>query len=221
MISIPCTLNKSPFYALLTPMLNETEILLLKHDELVQTKLEQLRQEFISINPDLKLSLDDILALVLIAPAVGVALANENMSIFEELSLENKLKQFTRRRDLTAKDDVLKAYQTVLGDFYTWENKLYHVLRYVVNFSLDKQKEVKELLFNEDLSNTEWGIAAMNAPYYLIKILNLIFLADDKNMTSEKRILPIELKKIYAIGEVIDLANMPIFIKFCSTFKLK
>ncbi|TAF33511.1 MAG: hypothetical protein EAZ57_10335 [Cytophagales bacterium] len=203
-------------------MLNDIEINTLLLDSVVEQKLIMVRGVLADVNESLQLiPIQDILAVVLISPAIGIALANGKVSIFEELSLEHKLKFLTRRRSLARTDLAFTAFSVVMGGFDDLEDMLYDALKEIVNFSLNKQVEVKELLLKEDLSQMEWNVVAMNAPYFLIKMLKLIFFIDSQSNALEHTVLLIELEKIKSIGQSLELDQMPIFGKFCESFTLK
>ncbi len=203
-------------------MLNESELSILLQNKSVREPLDLLRNDFFSAYEKISpLDEKDFFALTLLAPSIAIALANGSISLFEELSLTKKARMLSRQEDaFRTNDPLLAALKQLTKDFQRWENDFYQTIKTAMYSSL-KQNELlwKHLHEKKSVSNV-WKKDALNAPYVLVKFLVLLFLEEEKIITTPL-LSQVEYKKLITIGEKLELNKLPIFKSFCKVFDVR
>ncbi len=85
-----------------------------------------LKQEFVNKEAEfLDISDHDFLALAMMTPTVGIALANGSVSLFEELALNKKARKLSKGGYFLKRDPVVDGMKYLIKDFDIWRNKFF------------------------------------------------------------------------------------------------
>lgn len=203
-------------------MITDSEFVALMNDKKVLTATLDLKREFLTSEMDfVELGDDDFVALVFLAPTVGIALANGTISLYEQLILNNKARKLSRGSYFLKKDPVLKGLRFLIENFSTWEDKFYSLIKLVIHSSLKRNPFIYDALKNEKSLSGDLKIDMLNAPYVFIKFLSFIFLEEEDDLMNDRIISNVEHKKVLDIAKKLDLAEIPLFKIFWDTFEVK
>jgi hypothetical protein len=147
---------------------------------------------------------EDFFALILLAPAVGMALANGNISLYEELALNKKARQLSKGNYFLRKDPFMGSLGKFVTEFARFETGCYRLIGQVIAAQLP--------------SGLPPGGNLMAAPYFLVKLLVIMFLREEDSILGSRGISRTELAKLRAIGEYLGLGQAAVFAVFCDTF---
>ncbi len=173
--------------------------------------------------PYLEISDHDFFSLIMMAPTVGMALADGKVSLFEELALNKKARKLSKGGYFMKKDPVVYAMKFLLKKFDIWSEKFFEVLILAMHKSIDLSSLEKQD-FNEDMevSYPEYKKEVLNTPYILIRFIASFFLENDEEIISTNRhIGRSEYLRMLTIGEQLKLNKLPVFQMFCKTFDQK
>ncbi|PWJ44820.1 hypothetical protein [Sediminitomix flava] len=193
---------------------------LVRNDEVFEATME-LKKDFMKASSFMHLGDDDFIALIMLAPSVGVALANGSVSLFEELSLNKKMRKLSRKSFFQKHDPLTPALQFLVRRFNVWENRFYEVLKLTMHSSLKKNDVILDSLKNPASLTGDFTIDILNAPYIFVKFLSFLFLDEEDDLLNQRTINKVEHEKIIAIGNYLELDNIPLFQEFCETFIIK
>ena len=158
-------------------MITDSEFVPLMNDKEVLNATMNLKREFLTSEMDfIELGDDDFVALVFLAPTVGIALANGTISLYEQLILNNKARKLSRGSYFLKRDPLLKGLRFLIENFDSWEDKFYSLVKVVMHSSLKRNSLVYKTLKSEDSLSGDLRIDMLNAPYVFIKFLSFIFL---------------------------------------------
>lgn len=185
----------------------------------VALKKEFLRNEA----PYLDITDHDFFSLIMMAPTVGIALADGTVSLFEELALNKKARKLSRGGYFMKKDPVVYAMKFLLKKYDIWAEKFFHVLNLAMHASFNMEEmEKADFNENEEVTYGEYKNTVLNTPYILIRFIASFFLENDENIISEsRRIGRNEYLQMLKIGEQLGLNKLPVFQMFCKTFDQK
>ena len=134
-------------------MLTDSEIVTLMQDDEVLAASLELKKDFLKAEAQfLDIGDDDFVALMLLAPSVGVALANGSISLFEELSLNKKARFLSRGSYFLKKDPIVHGLKYLIKQFDQWESKCYAFVKLVMFSTLRKTPAIIESLKRKDAS---------------------------------------------------------------------
>lgn len=203
-------------------MLTESELVTLMEDQDVLDSVLALKKDFTeSESKFTDLSHDDFISLVLLAPSVGVALANGSISLFEELSLNKKARSLSRKSYFLKRDPLAHALKYLIQHFDKWEDRFYELIR-ITMFSTLRKNEVLWVAFRDPNSSTgDLGMDIMNAPYIFVKLITFLFLEEENDMVTRRSISQVEFDKIVDIGKRLGLAEVPAFNTFIQGFDVR
>jgi hypothetical protein len=190
------------------PMLTDSEIVTLMQDNEVLNASLELKKEFLR-------------AEALLAPSVGIALANGSISLFEELSLNKKARFLSRGSYFLKKDPIVHGLKYLVKHFDQWEERCYAFVKAVMLSTLNKNKFVYAALTNPESTTGDLSQDILNAPYILVKFISFMFLEEEDDLLNASMISEVELKKVQEIGEKLGLGEMPLFKLFYDSFELK
>jgi len=106
-------------------MFTENEVSALINDEDILAKTVELKKQFITKEAQfLEINDHDFLSLVILAPSVGVALANGSVSLFEEISLNKKARKLSKGGYFMKKDPVVVAMGYLIKNYNDWIEEL-------------------------------------------------------------------------------------------------
>ncbi len=190
----------------------------------IQEATIELKKDFCKNEaPYLEISDNDFFSLIIMAPTLGVALANDSISIFEERALNKKARKLSKGGYFMKKDPVVFAMKFLIKNFDKWKGKFYGVLRLSIESSFNYEGIQKETFKEEkEVTYAEYKMEVLRQPYILIRFIASFFLENDEEIISDNRAIG---KKEYAvmldIGEALGLSEIPVFHMFCKTFDVK
>jgi hypothetical protein len=198
-------------------MLNENDLQTLAEPLLVQELTASLRLSFNELEKDFKnIISEDFIALVLLMPAVGIALANREISFFEELMLNKKARQLSRNSYFISKDPVVHAMKYSVVHFADWESSFYEVIKVMIDELLKKYQIDKEALTKHHQLEDEELILA-NPPLF-VKLIQFLFVEKEEDFFTIRKVSAYEYKKILEISKKLEINDLPIFQRFYDTF---
>lgn len=203
-------------------MFSENEIAtmvdIVKIDEAVASAKKSFIEEEANF---LEISDHDFLALIMMTPAIGVALANGSVSLFEELALNKMARKMSKGGYFLKMDPVAHAMKFLIKSFDKWEDHFYEVINVCMEETIDHIK-----LKNLETAEMENPIQAfarelMNVPYIFVRFLSTMVLNDESDIVEQRSISQVEYDKILNIGERLKFDEVPVFRSFCKTFEVK
>ena len=203
-------------------MLTDSELATLMQDKEVLHAVLSLKKDFIEQEGDfLEITDEDFMSLVLLAPSVGIALANGSISLFEELTLNKKARRLSRGSYFVKKDPVVHSLQFLVKNFDTWEERFYSIIKQMIFSTFRQSPPVLAVLQNPKAATNNLGVDILNAPYIFIKFITFLFLDEEDDLLNERSVSNLEFRKIEEIGKKIGIADLPIFQMFCRTFAVR
>ncbi len=203
-------------------MISDSEFIALMNDREVLETTMKLKKDFISAEFDfIELGDDDFVALVFLAPTLGIALSNGTISLFEHLILNNKARKLSRGSYFLKKDPVLKGLEYLVEHFARWEKPFYQLIKQVLFSSLKKSPAMHELLRGEQSVTGNFQVDVLNAPYIFVKFLAFLFVEEEDDLMNERTISRIEHEKILDIAQHLSIAELPLFKEFWESFDVK
>ncbi len=201
-------------------MFNESEITAIIEDPRLLESVRILKKEFKKKEaPYLEISDHDFFCLILLTPAVGIALAKGPVSLMEEMALHKKARMVSKGGYYLKKDPVVYAMKFLIDATGQWEDKFYEIIRMAMDRSVDMSGIRNFTDKTEKLSDAELNQLVFNTPYIFIRFMQTFFWEEDHMMLIEKRrISKAEFDKIAEIGRRLHLKNTLIFKKFLDNF---
>ena len=194
-------------------MLNQKELDILLKEPQTTKNLEILRVEFAKKSPQSQaISDEDFISLVLLAPSLGIALAHGSISLFEELSLNKKVRSLSNKSKLLKNDSLFYALRFLKNNFSDWEDNFYQIIKLILYSSLKKNNLIWDTFQQKNASTNNLQIDVLNAPYIFVKIMTFLFLEDGETFVSKRSIAQTEYEKIVEIGEKLELNK---YCRFC------
>lgn len=169
----------------------------------------------------LEISDHDFLSLIMMTPAIGVALANGSISLFEELALNKMARKMSKGGYFLKTDPVAHAMKFLIGNFDNWESQFIEVIKTCMRATFDL-----ETLEELDSSTSDDPVKCfardlMNVPYIFVRFLSTMILNDESDIVEQRSISKVEFAKIVDLGEKLGLSEIPVFQSFCKTFQVK
>ena len=105
-------------------MFSENEIAILLENKEISQATEEAKNDF-KLNQVEMLEIEnhDFLALVMMAPPIGIALANGSISLFEDLALNKLARKMSRGGYFMKVDPVAHAMKYLVKHFDRWESR--------------------------------------------------------------------------------------------------
>lgn len=203
-------------------MFSENEIATLIAYPEIDSEVQKEKETFIKAEASmLQISDHDFLSLIMMTPAVGVALANGSVSLFEELALNKMARKMSKGGYFMKVDPVAHAMKYLINNFQDWEDRFCAVIRLCMTTTMDM-----ESLKNISPSNTsdpiqDFARDLMKVPYFFVRFLSIVVLNDESDIVEYRSISKVEFEKIQDIGKRLDIAEHPVFGSFCNTFDIK
>ena len=203
-------------------MFTEYEIETMMEYSEVQSATLKLKKEFLKIEaPYLEISDEDFFSLIIMTPTIGIAMADGNISLWEEMALNKKARKLSRGGCFMKKDPVVYAMKYLIKNYYNWSDRFFEVLKTTIQTSC-KQDDLKLTAFDPDkeMNYREFKKAVLESPYILIRFIASFFLENDEDIiNSNHKIGKTEYQRLLIIGEKLELDKIPVFQMFCQTFK--
>ena len=198
-------------------MFTEAEIAVIIENKEIDNIVENLKKDFIQkVAPYFEISNHDFLSLILLSPVVGKAMANDNISFREEMSLQKKARKLSKGGFFLSKDPVADCMKFLIKGFAEWENKFYLTIKDIFYVLFDQ-----ETLKKANNTNVAYQTRVIEAPYILVRFISSLFLERDEDILNPGKIRNIEFEKIKAIGEKTGLSELNLFNEFIKAFDLK
>lgn len=203
-------------------MLTEYEIETMLENPPIMEATQRLKKEFVKTDaPYLEISDHDFFSLVMLAPTVGVALANGSVSLFEELNLNKKARKASKGGYFLKKDPTVHAMKFLLKNYDKWEPRFFEVLKVALDSSFHIEKLKVTTSMEEEVSYDDYKREVLHSPYIFIRFLSSFFLQDDESIFQKRSIGKTDYQRLLEIVEKLDLHQIPVVHKFCKTFKVK
>lgn len=203
-------------------MFTEYEVEFMMEDPVIQKATFELKKDFVKTEaPYLEIEDQDFFSLVLMAPTVGIALANGSVSLFEELALNKKARKLSRGGYFLKKDPVVYAMKYLIKNYTIWEDKFFDLINIAMHecFDLESMKTTKgkEVEFNDSTYKSN----IMTTPYIFIRFLSAFFLNEDEDIINSRSMVLKDYEKLIDIGHKLELDGVPVFQMFTKTFVVK
>ena len=203
-------------------MITDSELVVLMEDQEVLKSVLKLKTDFLTSEMDfIHMGDDDFVSLVLLTPSIGIALANDSISLYEELMLNRKARKLSRGSYFLKIDPISPAVTYLIENFEVWEDRFYDLIRLMLHATLKESPVISDALFNKDAGTGSLGRDILNAPYIFVKFLGFLFVEDVDDLLNTRGIEEAELDKVKYIGGKLNIANAPVFQKFCESFELR
>ena len=196
-------------------MFSENEIAILLENKEIRQAAEEAKDDF-KLNQVEMLEIEnhDFLALVMMTPPIGIALANGSISLFEDLALNKLARKMSQGGYFMKVDPVAHAMKYLIKHFSKWENRFFEVLKVCIRINVDKQAYTAE----QDIDSFNLGEELMRAPYFMVQMLSSLILREEADLSQERNISKVEFEKVLEIGKKLEIDDLPIFGLFCKTF---
>jgi hypothetical protein len=198
-------------------MFTEAEIAVIIENQEIDKIVETLKSDFLKKEaPYFEISNHDFLSLILLSPVVGKAMANNNISFREEMSLQKKARKLSKGGFFLSKDPVADGMKFLIKKFDQWEDDFYRAIKSIFQVLFEK-----ETLDKANNASVPYQIRVMDAPYILVRFISSLFLEREEDILNPGKIRKIEFEKIKSIGEKTGLTELNLFNEFIKAFKVK
>ena len=193
-------------------MFTENEISALILDRNIKKETEKLRQEFIEKEaPFLEISVHDFLALILLTTSVGIALANDSVSLMEEMALNKKARKYSKGGYFLKQDPVVTAMGYLIKHYDIWSEIFYGHIKKLIGLMIDKDELMKSTVDSSDVTDEQYCVELLKAPFVLVRFISS-FLSNsgDEDLSVERKIGNNEYDRTIEILEKVDLIKIPL-----------
>ncbi|ADR20506.1 hypothetical protein MATR_18730 [Marivirga tractuosa] len=198
-------------------MFTEAEIAVIIENQEIEKITEELRTNFLEKTaPYFEISNHDFLSLILLSPVVGKAMANNNISFKEEMSLQKKARKLSKGGFFLSKDPVADCMKFLIKKFDEWEHEFYASIKKIFHILFEK-----ETIDRANDTSFSYEIRVMRAPYILVRFISSLFLEREEDILNPGRLRKIEWEKIKFIGEKTGLSELVLFNEFMDAFEVK
>ncbi|WMN11109.1 hypothetical protein QYS49_37230 [Marivirga salinae] len=198
-------------------MFTEAEIAVIIENQEIEKITEALRKDFLEKTaPYFEISNHDFLSLILLSPVVGKAMANNNISFKEEMSLQKKARKLSKGGFFLSKDPVADCMKFLIKKFDQWEDEFYGTINKIFHILFEK-----ETIDKANDTTKSYQIRVMEAPYILVRFISSMFLEREEDILNPGKIRNIEFDKIKSIGMKTGLSELTIFNEFLEAFEVK
>ncbi len=203
-------------------MFSENEIATMVEIKEIQAATATAKERFINEEVSLlDISDHDFLSLIMLTPAVGVALANGSISLFEELALNKMARKMSKGGYFMKMDPVAHAMKFFIKNFTKWEPIFFNVIEVCMDSTIDRKSLGKMKVADLGDPIKDFAHDLMSVPYIFVRFLSTMVLNDESDIVEYRSISKIEFEKIMDIGAKLRINEVPVFKSFCSTFEVK
>lgn len=203
-------------------MFTEHEIHTIVEIPEVMEATRELKKDFCKKEaPYLDISDHDFFSLVMMAPTVGIALADGKLTLFEELALNKKARKLSLGGYFMKKDPVVYAMKFLMKKYDEWSDRFYDVLSLAMHKSFDMGgMEVQEFDESKEVPYEDYKFAILNSPYILIRFISSFFLESDEDIIRKRHnIGKNEYERLIQIGQKLGLQKLMVFQMFVKSFE--
>lgn len=204
-------------------MFTENEVGLMLENKDIENAVIELKKDFVRNEAKfMEISDHDFLSLVLLTPAVSIALADKNVSLFEELALNRRARKLSKGGYFWKKDPVVIAMGHLIEHYDKWEEKFFALLRSVMNTALDFDSIIYQDIADEDLTPGTFRKEVLKAPYGFVRFLASFFCTEDDDILNveSRKIVRKEYERMIDVGNKLNLKKVPVFRHFCATYQI-
>ena len=204
-------------------MFTENEVAAIIADPITEEKIAVLRKEFLKEEAQfLEIDNHDFLSLMLMTPSVGIAMANGSVSLFEEMALNKKARKLSKGGYFMKKDPVVVAMGFLIKKYDKWEARFFEDLNVIINRMFDKQSMIENHKIAEEMTDEEFCLEGLRAPFFFIRCLTSFFMNDeDEDIVRHRKASKSDYDRIVSIGEKLGFNEIPLYKKFLTTFDIK
>jgi len=207
-------------------MITEKELELLLAKPAIEAKLQDLKADFLKKEAQLlEISDHDFLALAILVPSLGLALANGTISLMEEQALNKKARRLSKGGYFLKRDPVVFAMKFLIKAYDKWEltfctflqevlESTGHISQYYVD-----QDAAESPDFEADLA--EMGFELMRLPYIVNQLTTAFFFNDSGEVLNERSIPQAEFQKLNDLGPKLGLDKLRYFKLLLATYEVK
>ncbi len=203
-------------------MFTEYEIETMVENPVILEAAQTLKKDFLKTEaPYLEINDHDFFSLVMMAPTVGIALADGTISLFEEIALNKKARKLSKGGYFMKKDPVVYAMKFLIKNYFNWSDKFFGVLQVAMRAACDLENVTQRRIDTTgEVDYAAYKKEVLNAPYILIRFIASFFLENDEDIINkDHKIGKSEYQSMLLIGEKLGLDNLVVFQMFCQTFK--
>lgn len=205
-------------------MFTENEVSLMIEKPEVIESLKPLKKDFLKTEAQfLEISDHDFLSLVLLSPAVGIALANGSVSLFEELALNKRARQLSKGGYFMKKDPVVIAMGYLIKNYPSWEEKFMNYLKQLMNLILDLRALESNEANDAEITPGSFRKEVLKVPYGFVRFLSSFFCSEDVDIINaeSRNINKVEYEKVLDLGKKLELDKITVFRHFCATYNVR
>lgn len=203
-------------------MFTEYEVQTFLTIPVIKERTEQLRSDFIKEEAQyLEINTHDFLSLVLMTPAVGLARANKNISLFEEIALNKMARKMSKGGYFLAADPVAKAMKFFIKSYEKWEDPFLEAIKLCMQNTFDPNCIETTMKEHEEVNFDNFPRELMVVPYILVRYLVSFFLQGQTEIVSHHTISKVEFDTVKGFGKKLEIDHLNIFKAFLTTFKVK
>ncbi|MEO9873167.1 hypothetical protein [Ekhidna sp.] len=203
-------------------MFTEYEIeSMLEYSEVKEAALT-LKKDFLKTEaPYLEIGDEDFFSLIVMAPTIGIAMADGKITLFEEMALNKKARKLSKGGYFMKKDPVVYAMKFLIKNYYNWSDKFMDVLKTTIQVTCDLDNTIKTPLdAKAEVDYHEYRQAVLHSPYLLIRFIASFFLDNDEDIINKNHTIgKSEFQRMMLIGERLELDRVPVFQMFSKTFQ--
>jgi len=204
-------------------MFTENEISSLIIDSEIKKVTQDLKEEFIEKEaPFLELSDHDFLSLILLTPSVGIALANNSVSLMEEMALNKKARKYSKGGYFMKQDPVVTAMGYLIKHYDSWSDIFYNHIKTLLEQLINKEELMKSNIDDDNVTDEEYCIEIFKSPFILVRALSS-FLSNSEyeDFVSIRNLPKVEYERILEILEKVGLINIPLVKKHLTKLVVK
>ena len=203
-------------------MFTEYEIETMVENPVILETAQELKKDFLKTEaPYLEINDHDFFSLIMMAPTIGIALADGTISLFEEIALNKKARKLSKGGYFMKKDPVVYAMKFLIKNYFNWSDKFLGVLGKTITTACDLSNVAQRKIDTTgEVDYQAYKKEVLNAPHILIRFIASFFLENEEDIINkDHRIGKSEYQSMILIGEKLDLDNLVVFQMFCQTFK--
>ncbi|MDH5604890.1 MAG: hypothetical protein OEY51_13160, partial [Cyclobacteriaceae bacterium] len=170
--------------------------------------------------PFLEISDHDFLSLILMSPAISIANANDNISLFEEIALNKMARKMSKGGYFLKADPVAGAMKYYIKNIRYWEDLFLDVINVLIAANVDLEQLDKNSE-EEQLTIDSFAQIVMTIPYVIVRFFSSFFLQGEVEIVEGHTISKTEYQRVLDLGVKLKFNNLKVFNAFCHTFTVK
>jgi hypothetical protein len=204
-------------------MFTENEISSLIIDPEIKRSTQALKEEFIEKEaPFLEISDHDFLSLIMLTPSVGIALANDSVSLLEEMALNKKARKYSKGGYFLKQDPVVNAMGYLIKHYDVWSEIFLEHIKQLIDLLIDKDELMKSKIDAPDTTDEQYCVEILKAPFILVRIItSFLSNAEDEDLATERRLPQNEYDRIIEILTKVGIIDIPLVKKHLTKLIVK